>query len=409
MTKDLVLMLAYHFPPENTIGAARPFRFYKHLSRLGLECHVITAADASALPDLHTEYIPDPFVTNPRKGFGWQLERAVRKFLLPGVTGTQWAAGAYRAAKKLVDAQRGARITILSTYPPLGTHLAAFWLSRRTGLPWIADFRDPLANNPGSGATNWIHNASYRGLEKLFIAKAACVIANTDTAEQMLKRSYPQRAERIHLLWNGFDPERRIYPLPVASSKPRVYSHVGELYEGRNIAPLLLSIGRLVDSGRLSPSEIQIQLVGPARSSSLPDSAFITAAIDRGWLKLVPRQIPQSEAQQIAQTSHGLLLVQPHSTLQVPGKLFEYIQIGRPILAFIPPDSPSERILERSEIPYQPAYACDSPKALDESVLKFFKLDGVNRKPSAWFEAQFNTQNHAHKLFEWVQEVNRCG
>jgi len=402
-----VLLFAYHFPPENTIGAARPFRFYKYLSRLGPECHVITAAHISALPDLDAECVSDPFVTNPREGFGWQIERAIRKFLLPGVTGMQWAVRAYRAARGFIGIRKDARITIVSTYPPLGAHLAAFWLSCRTGLPWIADFRDPLANNPGSGDTNWLHNLSYRVLERLFVGRAACAIANTDASQEALKRSYPRRREHIHLLWNGFDPEQRVHPLPIPDRKPRIFSHVGELYEGRDITPLLLSIGRLVDSGRLSPREIQIQLVGPARSTSLPDSTFMSAARERGWLKLVPRQVPQSEAQRIGQTSDGLLLVQPHSTLQVPGKLFEYIQIGRPVLAFIPSGSPVERILERSGIAYQCAYASDSPEIFDESVLKFFKLQLVTKKPSAWFEAEFNTQSHAQKLFELIQEVDR--
>ncbi len=407
MTKDLLLMFAYHFPPENAIGAARPFRFYKYLRRLGVECHVITAADVSACPDLDAEHVSDPFVTTPRQGIGWQIERAIRKLVLPGVAGTQWALRAHRAALNFLGAHKDARITVFSTYPPLGTHLAAFWFSRKTGLPWIADFRDPLANNPASGETNWLHNAAYRVLDRLLIPNAACVIANTDASEQSLKLRYPARANRIHLLSNGFDPEETLAPLPVPRRERRVFSHVGELYEGRTITPLLLSLGRLFDAGRLPANEIEIQLVGPVRSTSVPDPAFIAAATEQGWLKLVARQVPKDEAQEIGQTSDGLLLVQPHSRLQVPGKIFEYIQIGRPILAFILPDSPAERILERSGIAYQCAYASDPPEALDEAVSKFFDLDTTPNKPSAWFENEFNVQSHAQKLFQLIQGVHR--
>ena len=41
---SLVVLIAYHFPPDNAIGGARPWRFYKYLKRLGYECHVLTAA-----------------------------------------------------------------------------------------------------------------------------------------------------------------------------------------------------------------------------------------------------------------------------------------------------------------------------------------------------------------------------
>lgn len=79
MNNHLVLILAYHFPPENAIGAARPFRFAKYLSRMGYTCHVFTAADQFGRADPNIEYVPDPFVASPRSSLRWQIERAVRK------------------------------------------------------------------------------------------------------------------------------------------------------------------------------------------------------------------------------------------------------------------------------------------------------------------------------------------
>src|ERR1017187_6096621 len=98
MTERIVVMLAYHFPPENSIGGARPYYFYKYLSEMGYRCYVITAADQGHHPNLDTEYVPDPFVTSPRLGIGWQLERAVRKVLFPGAAGFQWSRLACQAA-----------------------------------------------------------------------------------------------------------------------------------------------------------------------------------------------------------------------------------------------------------------------------------------------------------------------
>jgi hypothetical protein len=337
------------------------------------------------------------------------LERAVRKLLMPGEVGTQWSAAAYKHAKAFIHAHEDARITVFSTYPPFGTHFAGYWLSRKTHLPWIADFRDPLTNNLKDVHINPLRKPFYRKLEHLFIDEAKCILANTDTARDNFQRRYPARAQNIHVLWNGFDPEQRLHASAVPHRQQKVFSHVGELYGRRDISPLLKSIQRLLDSNRLSPKDIYIQLIGPALPTTLPDQAFLSAAVEQGWLKLVSQLVPQEEAQRISCTSDGLLLVQPQSMLQVPAKLYEYVQIGRPVLAFIPRGSPVERILQQSGIAYQCAYVTDPPQVFDESVFTFFQLDSSARQPSAWFEDNFNTQHHAEQLYKLIRKLHGEG
>src|ERR1700732_123572 len=130
MTEHLVLIFAYHFPPENEIGAARPYRFSKYLSKLGYTCRIFTAADKAGRDDPSVVYVADPFVTGPRHSANWQFERAVRKIFLPGDTGLHWSYQAPRAVRAYVRARPGARVTIFSTFPPLGTHLAAWRVAR---------------------------------------------------------------------------------------------------------------------------------------------------------------------------------------------------------------------------------------------------------------------------------------
>ena len=402
----LLVMFAYHYPPENAIGGVRPFRFAKYLSRLGVRVHVLTAADVKSRPDLNAETVEDAFVARPREGFGWQIERAIRKLLLPGASGNQWAVGAYRAACNFLDRQSDvAPAVVYSTYPPLGTTLAGYWLAKRRHIPWILDFRDPMGDNPGDKHLHSHQRAIYRWLERRFVAAADCVIANTDAAQTRLHRKFPEMADKIYLLWNGFDPEQRLSSMAIPKRPQKVYSHVGELYEGRTIAPLLLSIARLIEGGRLSPLAVLIQLIGPIGSTSIPGPEFMAAAVQQGWLKIHSQNLPQAEAQRVMQESDGLLLIQPHSQLQVPGKLFEYVQIGRPVLAYILPDTPIERILRQSGVPCGFAYSSVDNATFDESVLKFFKLDTDAIKPSDWFEQNFNTRLHAEELYKWIDQL----
>ena len=51
--KPHVILIAYHFPPGPEIGAVRPYRFYKYLTRMGYRCHVITAS-AQSRSEEHT-------------------------------------------------------------------------------------------------------------------------------------------------------------------------------------------------------------------------------------------------------------------------------------------------------------------------------------------------------------------
>ena len=402
MPEDLALIFAYHFPPDTAIGGARPFRFYKYLSRLGYRCHVISAADVDRRPELDAEFVDDPFVSNPRSGLGWQIERGIRKLLLPGVTGSQWSLHAYRAAARFLKENKQYRVTIFSTYPPLGVHLAAYWLARKTGFPWIVDFRDPLADNPGHMEINRFTDSLYRRLESIFVHAADCVIANTDAAETRLKVLYPERANHIRLIWNGFDPEERLQRLAIPTRDRRVIAHVGELYGRRDVSPVLQSLRRLIVSGKVSDRQFQVYLAGQINASSMPDPAFTSAGERDGWLKLTRAHIPQSEAHQVIQTADGLFLIQPQTVLQVPGKLFEYLQIGRPILAYVPPNSPVERILARSGVPYECAFAGSSPEELDAALLRYLNLLGNEGTPNDWFENEFNAEAHARKVAHMI-------
>lgn len=97
---------------------------------------------------------------------------------------------------------------LISTHPPVVTHLVALVLKRRFGRPWIADFRDPLWGNPV--------RTSYRAglidliIECLVVRHADAAIANTDASAAMLVSRYPELSDKISTIWNGLDPEDRI-------------------------------------------------------------------------------------------------------------------------------------------------------------------------------------------------------
>jgi glycosyltransferase involved in cell wall biosynthesis len=406
MPEHIVLIFAYHFPPENTIGGARPFRFSKYLSRLGYTCRVFTAADQTGRNDPNTEYVPDPFVTLPRASAQWQLERAFRKLFLPGELGIQWSYRACRAARAYLRTRPSARATIFSTFPPLGPHLAAWQLARSENLPWIADFRDPFPDWSAYGGIYPHYNRVHRWLERAIARRADAVIANTDGAMFKWREDFPSLSGKVHVIWNGFDTEERVEALPIPPRSYRELSHVGHLYRERTASPILESITRLIAAGRLSPGRVRVRLVGTVEAGALPDQAFLGRARQEGWLDLVTERIPRREALQITRTSDSLLLLQPQSTTQAPGKLFEYLQIGRPILAFVPPDSPSERLLKQSGVPHRCVYPGSDVQVIDDALAAFFDLPSTAVAPSAWFEQEFNAENQVGALDAIIRSLH---
>lgn len=401
-----VILFAYHYPPENVIGALRPARFAKYLKRVGYRTLVITAAPQSAhSPD--TIYVPDSFVSSPGKGLGWNVDRTVRKLLQPGAVGVHWSGLAAQAAQDAIQRMGLTQVTIFSTFPPLGTHLAAWRMAKRTGFPWIADFRDPLAW-PGLDqiTSSWQRRLS-RWLESCILHNADAIIANTDAAAAAWQQTHPQRHQVIRTIWNGFDPDERITPLPIPPRSHKLLSHAGALYTGRTVKPLLESLDRLVSLGRLRASQFRVHLVGPVGKGLLPAPDLLERGTRTGWLELNQESIPQAEARQLTQTSDGLLLVQPHTLVQVPGKLFEYVQIGRPILAYVLPDSPIERILARSGVPYRCVYAGSAEPEFDAAVADFFTLDSNPVPANQWFDQNFSADRQTAALVEIIQSLRR--
>ena len=78
-------------------------------------------------------------------------------------------------------------------------------LARRTGLPWVADFRDPMAQ-PGFPADprKW---ECFNAIERQTIAEADCCVFTTPGAAAEYQSRYPARAEHLHVIENGYDEE----------------------------------------------------------------------------------------------------------------------------------------------------------------------------------------------------------
>jgi hypothetical protein len=101
----------------------------------------------------------------------------------------------------------------------------------------------------------------------------------------------------------------------------------------------------------------------------------------------------------MALDSDGLLLIQPQTAVQVPGKLFEYLRLGRPILAYVVRDSPAMRILQQAGVPFECIFPENTTDEIEQRLMSFIAmLDGRPASYNQWFADTFDASRQVGTL-----------
>jgi hypothetical protein len=407
--KPQLIMIAYHFPPAPEIGGQRPFRFRKYLERLGYRCHVITQSEQPRDIPPGVIFVPDELRAvwdegpKGRLSFeGWQ-ELLIRKAMFPGHNGFIWARKVAAECHRLVRSNPQTRFVLYSTYPPLGTIAAGLKVRRREKIPWIADFRDPVG---GQAPEHLSPQTRFciPWLERITFRRASVVVANVPAAAEMWGQRFPWAQRKLRVIYNGFDPEAVPQARPIPQRDHKLIVHAGALYHARNPNAIVESLARLRAAGAPEAASARVLLLGATDSKAGFDQALFDRAQREGWLELSP-QVPRSEAQRVLEEADGLLLVQPQSNVQVPGKLFEYMCIGRPMVALVQRSSAVEDILVKAEAAHVCIYTDDTAEAADRKMLEFLRMPNTERAPNEWFRTEFNAEHQARELAGIIEEI----
>ncbi|HEY7390836.1 MAG TPA: glycosyltransferase [Bryobacteraceae bacterium] len=403
VTHPKAILLAYHFPPDNTSGVQRAARLAKYLPCHGVDLQVIASSHAGTdAVRRDTLYVPAPEL---HASAGWEsLSRFVQR-VVPYNERLEWMPHAVRAACRIAD--REPITAVISTSPPLATHLAALFLKARYRLQWIADFRDPLCGNPGR-ARGWARPYDL-WLERAIFRSADSLVAVTDTVLDEWRARYPRWGEKMHLIWNGFDPKEAVRPLPVPPRHRRVLAHIGVLYRQRHPYKLVEALERLVSASRLDPAKLRLEFLGPIQERERFEAHAATASLlSRGCLEIRGELVPRAEANHAMATADFLLLIDivnlSGSSYTVPAKIYDYILMGRPILALTGRQSPVERILCGSGVPYVCVYHSDCGAAVEEKLLRLVELPSEPVAPSSWFLENFDGQRQAEMFAKLVMK-----
>ncbi len=342
-------MIAYHFPPlAGSSGIQRTLRFVQHLPNFGWEALVLTThprAYERTSEDLMSEVPPDTVV---RRAFALDAARHLSiggRYLGALARPDRWQSwriGAAVAGRQMIRKYRPD--AVWSTYPIATAHQIGADLSRAYGLPWIADFRDPMAQEGyPTDPTIW---SDFERIERDALSKSHFSVFTTPGAARAYCERYPAFAERIRVIENGYDEESfASAPQPrLRRDGPLTILHSGIVYPSeRDPTALLDALATLRAAGIASPGTLRLRF-----RAAIHDDIIRELAAARGvseLIELAPAVTYRDALAEMQATDVLLVLQASNCNDQVPAKLYEYLRAGRPIVALTDPAGDTAGVL----------------------------------------------------------------
>lgn len=374
-----VLLITYYYPPSGGPGVQRMLKFSRYLPEFGWRPTVLTVhPDHAAYPEIDEsllEEVPsslrvertrawDPYAIYARM-MGRTREESVTTAQGSGAASSwkEWLARWIRANVFLPDARvgwvpfavaRGRRLlaetrydAIMTSGPPHSTHLAGLALSRLSGVPWVADFRDPWSGLfytetlPATPPAEWIDGV----LERLVLRSADRVLGVTPMwTRQLAEDAGTPGTDRFRVLRNGFDPADFQGAVPPVRQDRFILGYAGSMAAVRNPTALWDALERLERDGRCP--KLQVRLTGsidPAIQQHVERRGLGDRVVIEGY-------VSHGEAvRRMRESAALLLMISRQADLRgvVPGKLYEYLAAGRPVLG-LGPQGESARLLSET-------------------------------------------------------------
>jgi glycosyltransferase involved in cell wall biosynthesis len=369
-----VLMVAFHFPPQRgSSGIQRTLKFSQYLPAHGWQPLVLSAhprayADAGGEAYIGPAQVTRAFALDSSRHLAVR-GRYARLLALPD-RWVGWCLGAIPAGLRLLRRERCQ--VIWSTYPIASAHLIGLVLRRLTGLPWIADLRDPMIDD-AYPTDPWMRKAA-AWVERATVRHCTRAVCTTAGAVRSYRNRYPGiPPERFHLIENGYDEEEFAngMPAPRQAGGPFVLLHSGIVYPSeRDPRPLFAALGRLRREGSLDSGNFRLVLRAPVHEALLKELAREHGIGD--IVEIAPA-LPYRAALAEMLAADGLLVLQAaNCNDQVPAKLYEYLRAARPILALTDPAGDTAALMRAAAI--DTVAALDDANAIAQALPRFVAL-----------------------------------
>jgi glycosyltransferase involved in cell wall biosynthesis len=368
-----VLFITYYWPPSGKASLHWPLKIMKHLPKFGWQPSVLTVEedtfsnqDETLLKDISPELevfrvksnepfniykkftgkkeddqlVASEMISKSNRSLSHRISVWLRMNLFIPDARVGWYLPAVKAARKIIKDEK--IDAVVSIGPPHSTHLIGKKISRRLKIPHVPVFIDPWVDIiyykdfKRSKITLSIDNH----LEKTVLQNAKAIVFVTKTMEQDYKKKYNFIEGKSHVLYWGYNEEdfERIV-VKKEQKEEKVLVHAGNIFSFQNPPNFWNQIKNENEKG----NKIRIKFIGtvdPEIKKSITEEGLNEIAEYCGFLPYNEMLKNISEA--------DFLLVCASEMRHVPGKLFEYLRTGNPIIGFGDNNEEVKEILENS-------------------------------------------------------------
>ena len=377
-----VLIISYYWPPTGGSGVQRWVKFAKYLPSEGWQPVIYTpenpeqlavdeslAAEVPEAAEVVKTRIIEPYelykkllrrsghskeavevnpVNAQNKSLLQKAAMWVRGNLFRPDPRCLWIGPSVRFLKKYLSEHPVD--LIVSTGPPQSMHMIGLRLSRETGLPWIADFRDPwtkifyfkhLSMTPAT--ERW-----HKKMEKIVLDEASAVVAVSPLVQQEFQAMTDTPVE---LITNGFDEcdfsSEQCTEAYGGASQEFTITHTGLFAADGNPTVLWDVLAEKCHADEAFRKLLRIKLIGKT------DDQILKALKDRGLESSLINMGYQTHSVAVEQQRQASVLIlplrkEPEYRAVLPGKLFEYLASQRPILGIGQPDGAMAMIVNET-------------------------------------------------------------
>ena len=371
-----VLVITYYWPPTGGSGVQRWVKFAKYLPSFGWQPVIYTpenpeqlAIDISLEDEVPSEAeIIKTSIIEPYNLYKKVLKRSghsteavevnpinakekslVQKFAM-WIRGNLfrpdprclWINPSVRFLKKYLEEHPVD--VIVSTGPPQSMHIIGRKLSLQTGIPWIADFRDPWTKifyfkhlSMTKATERW-----HAKMEKKVLDDATAVVAVSPLVQQDFQNI---TSTPVHLITNGFDESD--FNVDIEPDNHFNITHTGLLTKEGNPIELWKALANkcLIDSD--FADKFRLILVGKTDKeviASIKQAGLENNLIDYGYCN----HLTAIKCQKSASLLILPIREEPETKAILPGKLFEYLAAGKPILGIGTREGAMAQVLEET-------------------------------------------------------------
>lgn len=407
-----VLMIAYHYPPvRGSSGLQRTLQFSRYLLEHGWQPIVLTvhpSAYAHTAGDQVGD-IPRDIIVKRTVALDASRHLSIRgKF--PGFLAwpdrwSSWWLSAVPAGLRLIKRYRPN--VLWSTYPIATAHLIALTLRRLSGLPWVADFRDPMTE------PDFPPDPSVRRVAGWIEARTAAAAARSVFTTPGAMRMYAERYRDVpRTRWvkipNGFDEpcfqaaEAGLEVPP--PNRPLTLLHSGALYPSeRDPTRFFSAVARLKADKRIKAGDVSI-ILRASGHDALYRPMLTRLDID----DIVSLEPPLPYAQAIAEMlqADALILFQAgNCNRQIPAKAYEYLRARRPVLALTDAAGDTAALLHDAGL--RAIFDLSSENEIHDGLLQFLGevKRGAAPMPDDLAVSQYSRQSETASLARLLDKV----